>query len=156
MISKELVIQIIDEWMENTTFFLVDVKINAENDIFIEFESETDEINIDDCVGLSKFVEDKLDREKEDFALEVGSAGLGQPFKVLKQYEIHIGEEVEVLTKTGKKLTGILKTVDQSGFCIAVSRKVKIENSKKTMVVEVDESYRHEDVKSVKYVIQFS
>jgi len=142
--------------MENTPFFLVDVKINPENEIFIEFDSEADNITIDECVDLSKFVESRLDREKEDFSLEVGSAGLGQPFKVLKQYMIHLGDEVEIITKAGQKLTGILKSVDEDGFCITVLRKVKMENSKKVMKMDVDELYHHVDVKSVKYLIRFS
>lgn len=156
MVQKDTVIQLVEEWMENTSFFLVDVKINPENEIFIEFESESDDITIDECVDLSKFVESRLDREKEDFALEVGSAGLGQPFKVLKQYEIHLEDEVEVVTKSGLKFSGILKSVDQDGFQLTVLRKVKLENSKKTMKMEMDEHYLHADVKSVKYLIRFS
>jgi ribosome maturation factor RimP len=156
MIAKEAVIQIVEEWMEQTSFFLVDVKISAENDINIEFESDEDEVCIDDCVDLSKFIETKLDREKEDFSLEVGSAGLGSPFKVLKQYLINLGEEVEVITRAGKKFFGILKSADEAGFCVTISRKEKPEGSKKPLLVETDENYAFADVKSVKYLIRFS
>ena len=156
MIAKETVIQIVEEWMEETPFFLVDVRISPDNDIDVEFESEADEVCIDDCVDLSKFLEEKLDREKEDFALEVGSAGLGQPFKVLKQYLINIGEEVEVITKAGQKFSGLLKDADAAGFTVTVVRKSKIEGSKKTLSAEVDETYGYADVKSVKYLIRFS
>jgi ribosome maturation factor RimP len=156
MIAKETVIQIVEEWMEETPFFLVDVRITPDNEIDVEFESEEEEVCIDDCVDLSKFLEEKLDREKDDFALEVGSAGLGQPFKVLKQYLIHIGEEVEVITKAGQKFSGILKDADQAGFVVTVVRKTKIEGSKKPMTLEVDENYTYADVKSVKYLIRFS
>jgi ribosome maturation factor RimP len=156
MVQKDTVIQAVEEWIENTPFFLVDVKINSENDIFVDFESESDNVSIEDCVDLSKFIESKLDREKEDFSLEVGSAGLGQPFKVLKQYKIHIGDEVEVATKAGVKMSGVLKSVDEDGFCLTVTHKVKIDNSKKVMKMNVDEVYKHTDVKSVKYLISFS
>jgi len=156
MIAKETVIQIVEEWMEQTPFFLVDVRITPENEIDVEFESEADEVCIDDCVDLSKFLEERLDREKEDFALEVGSAGLGKPFKVLKQYLINIGEEVEVISKAGQKFSGILKDANESGFTVTVIRKSKIEGSKKTLTMEVDESYTFADVKSVKYLIRFS
>jgi ribosome maturation factor RimP len=155
MIQKDFVNQIVEEWMENRPFFLVDLQINSDNEISIEFESESDNVKIDDCVDLSKFVEERLDREKEEFALEVGSAGLGQQFKVLKQYEIHIGDEVEVITKKGKKMSGILKSVDQNGFYLSVSRKEKLANVKKVVPVDVDEFYLHADVKSVKYLIHF-
>lgn len=156
MIAKETVIQIVEEWMEETPFFLVDVRITTDNEIDVEFESEEDEVRIDDCVDLSKFLEEKLDRETEDFALEVGSAGLGQPFKVLKQYILHIGEEVEVITKAGLKFSGVLKDANEAGFTITVIRKTKIEGSKKPMTIEVDETYAYTDVKSVKYLIRFS
>jgi ribosome maturation factor RimP len=156
MIQKEAVIQIVEEWMVQTPFFLVEVKVNAENDILVEFESEEEEITIDDCADLSKFIESKLDREKEDFALEVGSAGLGQPFKVLKQFLINLEEEVEVITKDGKKFPGILKSADESGFMVLVARKMKPEGAKKPMTVEMEERYAHADVKSVKYLIRFS
>jgi len=156
MIQKDTVIQSVKEWLENTSFFLVDVKINSENEIFIEFESETEDVTIDDCIDLSKFIESRLDREIEDFSLEVGSAGLGQPFKVLQQYKTHLGDEVEIVTKAGIKLSGILKSVDEDGFQLTVTRKVKLENSKKTMKMDIDEHYLHADVKSVKYVISFS
>jgi len=156
MIQKDLIKQIACQWMENTPFFLVDVQISPENEISIEFESEFDDVKIDDCVDLSKYVEARLDREKEDFALEVGSAGLGQPFKVLKQYEIHLGDEVSVITKAGKKISGVLKSVDRDGFCLSVSRKIRPADSKKAVLVDVDETYLHADVKSVKYLIRFS
>lgn len=142
--------------MENTPFFLVDVTIGTDNEISIEFESEEDEVCIDDCVGLSKFIEENLDREKEDFSLEVGSAGLGQPFKVLKQFLINLDEEVEVILKTGKKFSGVLKQADEAGFTVTVTRKVKTEGSKKPMILEVDETYAFSDAKSVKYLIRFS
>lgn len=156
MIAKETVIQIVEEWMEETPFFLVDVRITTDNEIDVEFESEEDEVRIDDCVDLSKFLEEKLDREKEDFALEVGSAGLGQPFKVLKQYILHLGEEVEVITKAGQKFSGVLKEANATEFTVTVVRKTKIEGSKKPMIMEVDEVYAYADVKSVKYLIRFS
>lgn len=156
MIAKETVIQIVEDWMEETPFFLIDLRITPENEIDVEFESEEDEVCIDDCVNLSKYLEERLDREKEDFALEVGSAGLGQPFKVLKQYLIHIGEEVEVISKAGQKFAGILKDANEVGFTVMVVRKTKLEGSKKPMSMEVDEKYTFADVKSVKYLIRFS
>jgi len=156
MIAKDTVVQIVEEWMEQTSFFLVDVRITPDNEIEVEFESEAEEVCIDDCVDLSKYIEEKLDREKEDFALEVGSAGLGQPFKVLKQYLINIGEEVEVITKAGQKFSGILKEADETGFTVTVIRKTKMEGSKKTLSMEVEQTYLFTEVKSVKYLIRFS
>ena len=141
--------------MENTPFFLVDVKINPENEIFIEFDSEADNITIDECVDLSKFVESRLDREKEDFSLEVGSAGLGQPFKVLKQYEKNIGNEVETLTKEGLKFTGLLLEVHPTEFVIEIEKSVKPEGAKRKIIVSEKLTFSYEDIKTTKYIIRF-
>lgn len=156
MIQQELVIQLAERWMQDSPFFLVGIRITKDNDIFVEFESEDEEVSIDDCVELSRFIEEGLDREKDDFSLEVGSAGLGQPFKVLKQYLINIGEEVEVIDKSGKKFNGTLVSADASGFTVSVSRKVKKEGLKKLSAVVSDEFYTFEQVKSVRYLIRFS
>lgn len=154
--KKEGVIKVVEEWMKNTSFFLVDVMISSDNDISIEFESENEDVTIDDCVSLSHFIEAKFDRDTEDYALEVGSAGLGQPFKVLKQFEKNIGNEVEVISKDGKKVKGILISSNEESFGLEVIIKLKAENSKKPVNTPVLKMFRHDEVKSVKYIIQFS
>lgn len=111
MIDKNVVTRIVDEWLEGKDYFLVDVAVSPEDKIVVEID-HAEGVWIDDCVELSRYIESKLDREEEDYELEVGSAGIGQPFKVLQQYLIHIGKEVEILTKEGKKLEGVLGTGD--------------------------------------------
>jgi ribosome maturation factor RimP len=110
---------------------------------------------IDDCVELSRFIESKLNREEEDFELEVGSAGIGQPFKVLKQYQIHIGKEVEVLGKDGKKLAGILKDANEENFTMTIQKKVKPEGAKRPKLVEEDITFVYSEIKYTKYIISF-
>jgi ribosome maturation factor RimP len=110
---------------------------------------------IEDCVELSKFIEAGLDREQEDFELEVGSAGIGQPFKVLRQYEIHLGEQVEVLTREGKKFVGELSNVTSEEFTVTTTQKVKKEGQKRPVMEEVDYTFKYTDVKYTKYVIDF-
>lgn len=102
MIDKNVVTRIVDEWLEGKDYFLVDVTVSPDDKIVVEID-HAEGVWIDDCVELSRYIESKLDREEEDYELEVGSAGIGQPFKVLQQYLIHIGKEVEILTKEGKK-----------------------------------------------------
>ena len=93
------------------------------------------------------------DRNVEDYELEVGSAGIGQPFKVLQQYINHIGHEVEVLPKTGTKLKGILVSADEKGFVLRTGRKQLVEGSKRPKTVEVEMRFSHDEVKYSKYVI---
>lgn len=110
---------------------------------------------IEDCVELSRFIESKLDREEEDFELEVGSAGIGQPFKVIQQYHIHVGNEVEVLTKKGEKLTGLLKTADKDKFVLTLNKKIKPEGAKRPQLVEEDVVLAYDEIKYTKYLLSF-
>lgn len=112
MIDKKLVKTILEEVLEENNFFLVDVKVSKNNEIDITFDSLDRSIDLDDCVKISRAVESGLDRDKEDFSLTVGSAGLTAPFKVPMQYKKNIGKEVDVFFRTGKKLSGILKSFE--------------------------------------------
>jgi ribosome maturation factor RimP len=154
--QKEAIIRVIEEWMDKTTFFLVDVNISHDNEVQIEFDSETDDVDIDDCASLSTFIESRFDRNIEDYSLEVGSAGLGKPFKVLKQFEKNIGNEVEVLPKTGKKCSGVLKSVNSETFSIELTVKVRANDSKRPVNMTETLVFSYEEVKSVRYVIRFS
>ena len=154
MIDKNIVKDIVGEWLKEKSYFLVDVEISQDNKIVVEID-HADGVWIEDCVELSKYIEDHLNRDEEDYELEVGSAGLGQPFKVAQQYENHVGKEVEVLTKDGKKVKGLLKNVEGKKFTVGVTQKVKVEGKKRPQLEEVDYTYDMEEVKYTKYIISF-
>lgn len=154
MIEKKTVCRIVEEWLEGKEYFLVEVAVGTDNRIVVEIDHK-EGVWIEDCVELSRFIESRLNREEEDYELEVGSAGIGQPFKVLQQYVNHVGSEVEVLTKDGRKLHGVLKTADAEGFTLTVSKKVKEEGAKRPKMVDEDLRFAYEDVKYTKYLISF-
>jgi len=154
MIDKNVVKKLVDEWLTDKDYFLVDVEISPEDKIVVEID-HADGVWIEDCVQLSRFIEERLSREEEDYELEVGSAGLGQPFKVPQQYEIFIGKEVEVLDAAGKKHRGVLKAVDGSDFTVTVKEKVKHEGTKRPVIEDVDKAFNMNDVKYTKYLISF-
>lgn len=154
MIDKSIVCQIVNEWLKDKDYFLVDLSIGPDNKIVVEIDY-AEGVWIEDCVDLSRFIESKLDREKDDFELEVGSAGIGQPFKVIQQYRMHIGSEVEVLTKEGKKICGILKEVDEDKFVVTVQTKIKPEGAKRPKLIDEDRTFTYEEIKYTKYLISF-
>lgn len=157
MIDKNVVKTLVDKWLEDNKdkeYFLVDIQVDDDNKVVVEIDHK-DGVVIDDCVSLSEFINDNLDRDVEDYELEVGSTGLGQPFKVPQQYEINIGEEVEVLDKDGKKVKGILKSVNGKEFTVTVNEKVKVEGKKRPVKMDVDHAYNMDEVKYTKYVIRF-
>ena len=154
MIDRNVVSGIVNEWLEDKEYFLVDVSVTPDDKIVVEID-HAEGVWIDDCVELSRFIESKLDREEEDYELEVGSAGIGQPFKVLQQYLIHIGKEVEVLTREGKKLEGVLKDANEENMTVTIQKKVKFEGSKRPKMVEEDITYKYDEIKYTKYLISF-
>ena len=154
MIEKKTVCQIVEEWLEGKDYFLVEVTVSPDDKIVVEID-HAEGVWIEDCVALSRYIESKLNREEEDYELEVGSAGIGQPFKVLQQYYIHIGQEVEVVTRDGRKLAGILKDADEEKFTVGVQKKVKLEGSKRPKLIEEDETFTYEQIKYTKYLISF-
>lgn len=135
--------------------FLVDVAISADNHIVVEIDSHEGSVSIDHCVAITRAVEQAFDRDKEDYELEVGSAGLTSPFKVKAQYEKNIGNDVEVLTTQGVKLKGVLSEVGDDTFTIKVAKKVKPEGAKRPVIVEEDMTIKYSETKYTKYLIQF-
>ena len=154
MIKKSTVNQIVEEWLQGKDYFVVDVEISSDNKILVEID-HAEGVWIEDCVDLSRFIESKLNRDEEDYELEVGSAGIGQPFKVLQQYYIHIGCEVEILTNGGVKFTGILKDADEDKFVVTVKKKVKEEGAKRPKIVDEDLTFTYDEIKYTKYLISF-
>ena len=134
MIDKSFVKSLVDQWLEDKEYFLTDLTISPDDRIVVEIDHE---------------------RDREDFELEVGSAGIGQPFKVLRQYEIHQGERVEVLTTAGKKLQGVLSNVTPEGFTLTIEEKVREEGQKRPKLVSRDLALTFEEVKWTKYLIDF-
>lgn len=154
MIDKDTVRGIVDEWLAGKDYFLVDITISLDNRIVVEID-HADGVWIDDCVALSRHIEASLNRDEEDYDLEVGSAGLGQPFKVPQQYVNFIGREVEVLASDGKKYQGTLKSVNGNRFTVTVKEKVKREGKKRPVTEDVDHEFSMDEVKYTKYLISF-
>ncbi|MBQ8277061.1 MAG: ribosome assembly cofactor RimP [Bacteroidaceae bacterium] len=154
MIDKNVVKKLVEEWLEQKDYFLTDLTVSADNRIVVEIDHE-EGVWIEDCVELSRHIESHLDREEEDFELEVGSAGIGQPFKVLRQYEIHRGDRVEVLTCDGRKLCGVLGEATPETFRLTIEEKVREEGQKRPKLVERELTFGYDDVKYTKYLIEF-
>ena len=149
MITKE----IIQAQVEND-YFLVDIMFGSDDRIVIEID-HADGVWIEDCAALSRFLQERLGDELGDYELEVGSAGLGQPFKVEQQYINHVGDAVEVLTADGKKLTGTLKEVDGRMFTVTTQEKQVPEGKKRPVKVDVDRQFSMDEVKSTRYLLEF-
>lgn len=154
MIDKKAVKEIVEKWLEDKEYFLVDVEISSSNCIVVEID-HADGVWIEDCAALSRYIEENLSRDAEDYELEVGSAGLGQPFKVPQQYQNFVGKEVEVLDADGTKKSGVLKSVEGNDFVVAVNEKMMVEGKKRPIKMDVDHTFQMDKVKYCKYLISF-
>ena len=154
MIDSKKIKALVDEWLDGKEYFFVDATVDKENKIVVEIDHK-EGVWIEDCCDLSRFIEAHLNRDEEDFELEVGSAGIGQPLKVLQQYKNNIGNEVEVMMADGKKVQGIMTDANESGFTLCFQEKQKVEGKKRLVLVEVTKEFKYDEVKWVKAVIQF-
>jgi ribosome maturation factor RimP len=154
MINKEIIQTLTEEWLQGNDYFLVDIIFGADDRIVIEID-HADGVWIEDCAELSRFLQEKLGDELGEYELEVGSAGLGQPFKVAQQYQNHIGDTLEVLGADGKKVQGVLKSVEGRDFTLTIREKQKQEGKKRPVLVDVDKTYSMDHVKYAKYLLAF-
>ena len=146
MIEKIKILELINQALEGSDKFLVSLKITPDNRIYVDIDGDNG-VTIDDCITLSRAIESQLDRDEEDFALDVSSAGADQPLKLTRQYLKNIGREVEAVTFDGEKTVGELTEADEEHITLRTA------GSKKQAPQEL--TLKRSDVKSVKVVIKF-
>ena len=135
--------------------YLVEVTVSKENDVEVVIESEEGIVDLEDCVAISRYFETVFDREKEDYSLTVTSAGLDQPFKVLKQFEKAVGSKVEVSLKGGRKMVALLSAADKDSITLIYSVKEAVEGKKKKELVEHTDRFEMDQVNAVRPYISF-
>lgn len=152
MIDKKKLTDIVSGYLESTgsDLFLVSVKVSSENIVTVTIDSPTG-VDIDRCVELTRFIEDHFDRDTEDYELEVGSAGITAPFTVAEQYYMNVGNDVEVLTRDGRKLRGVLTEVDDdcANIIVSIPAKVRNEGEKRPHIENVPTHLAVDDIKSI-------
>ena len=153
MIDKAKIAELVNEKLTDDQF-LVDVTISAGNVINIMVDSDSG-ISINQIVEISKHVDGNLDRDAEDFELSVFSAGLTEPFKLVRQYKKNEGKEIEVLLLNGQKLSGLLIGVDEQAIDLEVTTKEKLEGSKKKELVTKVHHLEYSEIKEAKKILKF-
>lgn len=153
MIDKAIVQRLVEEKLENK-MFLVEITVNERNVINIYVDSY-DGLTIDQCVAVSRHVEHSLDREEEDFELQVSSPGLSEKFKVKEQYYKYVGRLVEVVVSDDIKLEGTILEADDEGITLETSVREIPDGHKKKQLVIKQHNFKYDEIKSAKAVISF-
>jgi len=147
MIDKTRIEKLVNEFIEGTGIFLVAVKVSTSNRIMVLADTMKG-ITIDECADLHRHIEKNLDRDSEDFELQVSSPGLDMPLTILQQYYRNEGMEVEVTDTDGTKFRGTLRNVTSGGFELEsdIRSKGKLKEKKEI-------SFNFDQVKKTKLIL---
>ncbi len=154
MITKQDVLDAVAQKIEDDGNFIVEVSVGPSNEIRLVVDSEKG-VPISYCEELDALVETKLDRDKEDYSLEVSSAGICTELKVFGQFRKNIGNKVEVTMPNGAWIRGVLVDATEDGFDVETEEKKKVEGEKKKQIVKTVTHYALSDVKMVKDILDF-
>ena len=154
MITKEQVTALVEEKIAGTDLFIVEVNVKPGNkiEVFIDRDSG---LALEDCLKVSRHVEGNLDREVEDYALDVSSPGVGRPLKLKRQYFKNIGRNVEIKLTDGSKLEGTLTAVDDEKIIVHTRTKEEVEGKKGKKWVERDNEVPFDTISETKITISF-
>jgi len=141
MITSEKIIALIQQHIQGTDIFLVEADVKQGNLIRV-YVDRPDGISIDECVKISRFINEQLDRDVEDYSLEVSSPGASSPYRVKQQYEKNIGRMIEVTLEDGDKITGKLATVSEDLIVLTIKGREK--------------EIVYEEIKKAKSIISFN
>jgi ribosome maturation factor RimP len=154
MITKEQIQKIVETIVDPKNQFLVNIVVRPGNKVIVTVD-DIRGIHLDECAEISKKIEQTLDRNKEDFELEVTSPGLTQPFLVMQQYRKNLNKDIEVLLKNGIKKMVRLISVHENGIDVEEEKKIKPANNKKKQVIIEKQFIEFEDIKNTRIVLPF-
>jgi len=153
MVDKKKITAFVKEQLDES-MFLVEVTVNASNVIKVFIDS-FDGLTIDQCVQISRELEQNLDRDKEDFELQVSSPGLSEPFRVKEQYLKNVGHDVEIVTTEGVKLEGELLDAGDERILLKTAKRERVEGHKKKQLIVKEHQLKYGEIKSAKVVVSF-
>jgi ribosome maturation factor RimP len=154
MITESVVRELIDAKNEGTDRFIVSIHIGSSNKISVEIDSDSG-VTVSDCIEVSKGVDQNLDREIEDYSLDVASPGLTKPLKVFRQYVKNVGRNVKVTTTDDVTLEGELLAADETEIVVKTTVREKVEGKKGKQTVITDHVIPFEKIKETYIVISF-
>lgn len=149
MINREQIEKLVNNAIKElgAAVYVADILVKSDNRIYVFLESD-ENVHIEDCITVSKFVENKLDRESEDFELNVSSYGATQPLKFPRQYTKNMGRMLEVIMADDVELVGEIIAADESQVTIKITPKKKKEEP-------IEMAIPYNEIKEAKIKISF-
>jgi ribosome maturation factor RimP len=152
MINPALIRNCLEDELTQRGHFLVEVLVMPGNKIVVYIDSMKG-VTLEECIAVSRFLESKLDRNVEDFELEVSSPGLDKPLKLPVQFEKNIGRLLDVLKYDGIKITGKLSGINQGMILLETEVIIKDSKSGKKKKEQKMQEIKYEDIKTAKVII---
>ena len=154
MIHQSTIEEIIRKHIADTGIFLVDISVSPGNIIHVYLD-KPDGISISECTEINRHIISQLDKDIEDYELEVSSPGLGLPFKVFQQYQKNLGRSVELVLNNGLKIKGKLIEASHERIEIEEQKKLRDGSKKKAELITIITSYLMSEIKSAKLIVSF-
>lgn len=137
-----------------SNIFLVDLKISNDKSIKIILDGDK-EVNVKDCIDISRSMEGALDRDQDDFSLEVASAGVGSPLKFPRQYHKNLGRKLEVISSEGLKFEGDLTHVKEDAIELQWKQRETKRIGKGKVTVTKKKTILFDEISQAKVMIKF-
>lgn len=137
---------------DRTDLFLIECTISSDHHIRILLDGDQG-VNLKTCIEISRSIEHNLDRETEDFSLEVASAGVGNPLQNRRQYTKNIGRKLRVERDSETTLEGVLTAATETDFTLEWKQREPkpVGKGKQTVIKKKILSYQ--EIKSAKVLV---
>jgi len=154
MVSKLHIEQICETHLSGSDKFVTTIKISADNHITVAMDGDNG-VTIDDCVALSRAIEGSLNREVEDYSLDVTSHGATAPLVSARQYRKHVGRDIELRLEDNSRAEGTIVSADDNGVCISWSERQNKPIGKGKVTVELQKEINYNTIKEARIKLRF-
>lgn len=140
---------------ENPSLFLIDMSISTDNKIRIIIDGDAG-VTVEDCIAVSRAIEHNLDREEEDFSLEVMSAGVSEPLTISRQYKKNIGRNLKVKTDKGETIEGEIVQANEDAVTLTWKAREPKPVGKGKVTVQKEAVVPYNEIVEAKVMITFN
>lgn len=153
---REKVTQLLNDALkEHQDLFLIDMSITPDNQITVTLDGDNG-VKVDDCIAISRAIEHNLDREEEDFSLQVMSAGVSEPLTLPRQYKKNLGRNLKVKLTNGEKVEGTITHTTQDAVTLQWKTREPKPVGKGKVTVEKKAVLEYNDIVEAKVMITFN
>jgi len=152
---KQKVTDLLQEVLEEeSSLFLISQEIKPGNKIVIVIDGDNG-VTLNDCMKVSRHIEHNLDREEEDFSLEVYSSGISEGITHIRQYKKNVGRKLEVIIENSSKVEGTLVAADDEKIKLQWKAREPKPIGKGKVTVQKEQEIPYENIVKAKVMVTF-